>query len=207
MRRPRTFTKRGTRQFVARGCRSPSPRRLQTLAEVMADYRANGARSAQDELRFYAGLPTLRQAVRAAGRAWMDAEKQRHPHQYRLPPSVLDECALVLELELPAIRRARSFEELHETVKVAIGRLRGVGPLMVYDTALRIGAKLRLRPRRVFLHAGVREGARNLGLDVRAESLTMAELPKEFRRLRPLEAEDVLCIYKDEFRRIRLADI
>jgi hypothetical protein len=41
----------------------------------------------------------------------------------------------------------------------------------MYDTALRIGAKLKLFPTKVYLHAGTRLGARALGLDDSAATL------------------------------------
>ena len=201
MRTPHHFSDSAPRRSGSRGCVPQWPGQLRSLADVVSHYRAGGARSAEDELRYYADQPTLRDAVHAAGLA-RSAGGRRHPHQHRLPEALLRECASLLEAELPAIRRARSFEELHGVVKAAIGDLRGVGELMVYDTALRIGAKLGVEPRRVFLHAGVRDGARNLGLNATAESLAMAELPAGLRSLRALEAEDVLCIYKDDFRRI-----
>jgi hypothetical protein len=183
------------------GCRTSSLGQLRSLAEVVADYRASGARDARDELRFYRGLPSLRAAVHAAGHALAGPEK-RHSHQYTRPGAVLRKCAALLELQLSTIRHAQSFEKPHRIIEDTIGALRGVGPLMVYDTALRIGAKLGLEPNVVFLHAGVQDGARNLGLDATAAWLEMAAVPKELRHLRPLEAEDVLCIYKDEFRRL-----
>ncbi|MBI4192845.1 MAG: hypothetical protein HY525_20220 [Betaproteobacteria bacterium] len=75
--------------------------------------------------------------------------------------------------------------------------VRGIGELYVYDTALRLGAHLRLLPRQVYLHAGTRRGARALGLDHRAKSLAPTKLPAALRCLRPYEMEDVLCIYED----------
>jgi len=51
----------------------------------------------------------------------------------------------------------------------------GIGELAIYDTALRIAAKLRFEPAVVFLHAGTRIGAN-----------------ESFSR-----AMDVLCICKD----------
>ncbi|PYX57969.1 MAG: hypothetical protein DMG76_10395 [Acidobacteria bacterium] len=44
----------------------------------------------------------------------------------------------------------------------------------------------------------MREGARALGLDARADALYMADLPRKFHALKPHEIEDVLCIFKDE---------
>jgi hypothetical protein len=69
---------------------------------------------------------------------------------------------------------------------------------MVYDTALRIGAYLHLKPELVYLHAGTRIGARNLGFDSSAEFIATRNFPDEFRCLSASEIEDVLCIYKDE---------
>jgi hypothetical protein len=61
----------------------------------------------------------------------------------------------------------------------------GIGELYVYDTALRIGAKLGVFPEKVYLHAGTRIGVRNLGLDARRTALRMASLPRALRRLKP----------------------
>jgi hypothetical protein len=103
----------------------------------------------------------------------------------------------------------RTFETLHGVVSKAIGPIHGVGKLMVYDTALRIGAYRRLSPNRVFLHADVREGAKALGLDSRPESLPMSTLPAALRNVAPAEAEDILCIYSSRFadRRFFLWDV
>ena len=40
-----------------------------------------------------------------------------------------------------------------------------MGELVVYDTALRIGARFGLEPEKVYVHRGTREGVRKLGLD------------------------------------------
>jgi hypothetical protein len=69
---------------------------------------------------------------------------------------------------------------------------------MVYDTALRIGAKLGLEPEVVYLHRGTRRGVRALGLDADRTFVALGELPHELRALRPHEIEDCLCIYKTE---------
>jgi hypothetical protein len=96
------------------------------------------------------------------------------------------------------LRRCRSFEELHKVIKQQIGGIHGIGPLTVYDVANAIGANMGLEPKLVYLHAGTAAGAKALGLGHRRETLDPAELPAEFRRLRPREAEDCLCMYKDE---------
>jgi hypothetical protein len=67
------------------------------------------------------------------------------------------------------VERARNFAELFEMIHTAVHPIPGLGELYVYDTALRIGAKLNLLPDKAYLHAGTRSGARALGLDARAE--------------------------------------
>ncbi|MGH9198266.1 MAG: hypothetical protein ACRD1T_21350 [Acidimicrobiia bacterium] len=101
-----------------------------------------------------------------------------------------------------SLKHADLFEALYAVVKHAIAGLNGVGELMVYDTALRIGARLSLKTARVFLHAGPRVGARNLGLNARVESLAVDDLPVELRALQPQQIEDVLCIYSDRLKHV-----
>jgi hypothetical protein len=78
---------------------------------------------------------------------------------WRLRRALLDSC--------------RSFADLHAVVSRAIRSVPGVGELTVYDTALRIGAKLGFARERVYLHAGTRQGAKRLALDWQAESVSL----------------------------------
>ena len=87
-------------------------------------------------------------------------------------------------------------------VDTTIGTIPGVGSLMVYDTALRIGARLGALPKRVYLHRGTRVGARALHLDYRQPTLEVSELPMALRELPPHEIEDLLCIYESELSRL-----
>jgi hypothetical protein len=70
--------------------------------------------------------------------------------------------------------------------------------LSVYDTAQRIGTNLGLTPDRVYLHAGAKDGAQNLGLDVSRGYLMPEELPLPLQELDPDEIETFLCRCKDE---------
>jgi hypothetical protein len=93
----------------------------------------------------------------------------------------------------------KDFEVLHDRVAEACAGIDGLGDLTRYDVALRIGIHLGKLPQRVYLHAGTRKGAKALDLPHRRATLEMSDLPPELRRLRPWQAEDFLCIYKDEF--------
>lgn len=179
------------------GCGAPAavgshPRLNSIVRAYIARCRANS----EDELGSFKAEPNLATAVERAGRAEMPGGRRYH-HQRRLPAALLRFATK--ELRRGGLGRARSFDELHQLVHDAIGLLHGIGELTVYDTALRIGAKLGHLPKRVYLHSGTRAGARALGLDWRASFLEVRDVPSELRVLRPHEIEDCLCIFKDKF--------
>lgn len=170
-----------------------------SLHVIADEYLQHHRRRAQRELAYFRILPTDENAISRAALAQLPSGK-RHPHQYRIPRAALDENRRHLLNNLPALRQAQSFDELFELIAAASGPIPGIGPLAVYDTALRVGARFGLEPAKVYLHAGTRAGAKALGLDWTAHAIEMNELPAELRTLTAREAEDVLCIYKDEFR-------
>jgi hypothetical protein len=149
------------------------------------------------ERRYFARFPTLPEAINAA--ALSEVNSKRHPHQRRIPRRALSNSARRLQSVASTLRRARSFEELHDLVDQVVGAVDGIGELYVYDVSTRIGAWLKLEPRQVFVHAGVRVGARALGLTGR-DRFELRELPQPFRDLSAAEAEDCLCIFKDDLR-------
>jgi hypothetical protein len=92
---------------------------------------------------------------------------------------------------------------LYTLIATTLTGVRGLGELYCYDTALRIGAKLRLRPEAVFLHAGTRYGA-SLVADIRRLPwLNRADLPVGLQSLPPEQVEDILCIYADHIQKMR----
>jgi hypothetical protein len=167
----------------------------QGLRAIIRHYRKNYAARAEWELGFFRAQSSLKDAVRLAGLAQGPGGK-RFSHRCRIPGRVLAEAEQLLQIELRMLRKAATFAQLHRIVRSMIGDVRGIGALMVYDTSLRIAVHLGLEPSQVFLHAGTRVGARALGLDASAESLSVAELPRALRRISAGEVEDILCIYK-----------
>lgn len=143
---------------------------------------------------FYRSLRSLAEVVDRAGSA-RTPNGLRHSHQRRIPASVLQ--AAHATLSRADFGWCHTFEDLHQALSGLILGIRGIGELMVYDTALRIGAYLGLEPETVYLHAGTRTGARALGLRGEGGRLAMSRLPAALRQLSAREAEDCLCIYKD----------
>ena len=176
-----------------------------TLDIIVRTYIRRIRPRAQAEIDWFAHQPSLQAAISNAARA-VNSRGNRYSHQRRLRKVALERALDVLSKEAGAIERAHDFDELFALIDPALEPIPGLGELYVYDTSLRIGAKLNLFPDKVYLHAGTRLGARALGLRA-AATLDVSQLPKEFRSLRPHEIEDVLCIFKDELTALRASPV
>jgi hypothetical protein len=172
-------------------------RRLHSLSAIVSNYAKHHGQKAKRELRYLRAIPTFEDAVTQAGLALRPERdsKKRSSHQRRISRAVLEQATR--RLRRAKLKSAASFDDLIKRVRMATKVVDGIGELYVYDTSLRIGAWLRLLPRKVYLHAGTRLGAQALHLDHHAKSLAPKDLPSTLRRLRPYEIEDVLCIYKE----------
>lgn len=167
----------------------------------MQDYLNNCRRQATEELAYFGDQPNLATAIHVAAQATIN--KKRHPHQRRIPGDTLKAFGHALSRRSKDLRACKTFPELMQiSEKVGEGFWEHPG-LAVYDTTLRIGAHLGIMPDRVYLHAGVKEGAKGLGFGGSSGFLMRSQLPKEFQKLRPWEIEHCLCIYKKQLRRLR----
>lgn len=162
--------------------------------EAAADYILNCRALARAEMRSFEEELTLKAAIRRAALCLLQNGK-RHPHQYRIPGSLLDQVEARLQAIAVTLQRARDFAALQDLVDREISSLDGISELTVYDIAHRIGAYLKKAPQLVYLHRGTRTGAAVFGL--RGRTIRPDQLPAAFSRLTPSEIEDCLCIYKD----------
>lgn len=175
--------------------------RPSSFEEIVAHYRMEKRPEALWEREHYAKLATVEEAARRAALA-LTPDGKRHSHQnpFRVKQETLDDWAAKVFAHLEWLAAAETFEMLHDRLEAL--KIRGVGPLIIYDTAHRLGVKLGLEPRLVYLHAGTLEGAVLLGFERKLKTIEPTALPPAFRALRPYEIEDCLCIYKDDIARI-----
>jgi hypothetical protein len=193
-------TNRGScREGARAGCGNMGGGRL-SLAAVVRHYRANCREWRDAELAYFAGLPTLKNAIRAAAQSEQEDGKRLF-HQRRLKKEAIRSATTALLKAANRLQECADFEELFSVVEEATSDIPGIGELFVYDVALRIGAWRKLSPLKVYLHRGTRVGARALGLNASSGSLEMTELPPELQKLPAGEVEDILCIYRDRFPR------
>lgn len=179
--------------------RSASARRDLPVTDeaIVAEYIVSHRDELSDQMDWFGDKrQSLPEAIRRVAAA-LNRRDKRLSHQWRLSGGVLAESARRLHLAREKLRGAKNFEELHGIVDLTIGPIPGVGPLYVYDTALRLGSYLDAMPDRVHLHAGARLGARTMlgpGRS-RGPSLSLSEMPKPYRELRAFEVENLLCCY------------
>ncbi len=191
------------RKAVRRGSAcSPSRTRQRgthvRLADLAKEYRQYFAQGLEEELDFYRSLSTLEEVVvRATGAE--DASGKIHSHQRRVGRETLGKARRRLRGAVEAIADCESFDELHELVGRETQTIPRFGSLAVYDTTVRIGAWLGLEPEMVYLHAGAKRGASNLGLDVARGVVDIKQCPAAIRFLGAQHLEDFFCIYKSSF--------
>lgn len=162
----------------------------------MRDYVRDHRGALALELGHHARLPDERAAVEAVA-SWRGAGGKVQARQRRMPRVAKEAAGRALRRARFA--EARTFEALLRRVHQAIGGVRGVGEVTVYDAALRIGAQRGLLPGRVRLHATARESAALLGLAVaRKRWLEVDAFPTALRGLAAWELERFLSSYRQE---------
>lgn len=124
---------------------------------------------ANEELNWFRQQPTLSETICLAALA-VNSKGKRYPHQRRLSKAVLEQARDILLANEKQISQSTDFDDLFTLLERLLAHVKGLGELYVYDTALRIGAKLGMLPKRVYLHAGTRVGAKALGFDGRMKT-------------------------------------
>src|SRR5436309_15937783 len=112
---------------------------LKSFAEIVAHYAAEKKPGAENERRWFRIQRKIHHAVRLAGLA-SGPHGKRFRHQYRIPRAALARASRALLRNLRQLGGCRSFDALLQQVHATISPIPRIGPLMVYDTALRIGA-------------------------------------------------------------------
>lgn len=182
---------------------SCSPSGLQKnheLSALVVDFRNHCATGELEELKFFQDQPSFDLAIHCAAHA-INADGKRYSHQCLIRRTAIPQALATLRQNKNRLVNSSSFEELHSILHSVLWSIYGVGELYVYDTALRLGAFLKLFPEKIYLHAGTRKGALALGLNVSAGVLEITDFPEPIRSLQPYEIESFLCVYKDDFKK------
>ena len=175
-----------------------------TFDTIVRQYKA---RQPDRHIEYCLAQTSLSKVIGIASMA-VDHDNKKHVHQKHISPTNLFNFAGKLKLKKPGIKNAQTFDEIFSIVDSI--SCYGIGELAKYDICKRIGEYLTLVPDKVFLHRGTRIGAINLlGQLSNRKLLTLDKLPPAFqeRNLTASEIEDILCIYKNNFKKIMKKNI
>ena len=176
-----------------------------TLRELVAYYikvgrpRLKGRLAAFKELSFEVALE------KAALAKEISENDHRFVHLHRLKVSALKKASQKLLKQKQALWSCNQFDEIYHIVSDVVAAVTGLGPMYAYDVALRIAANRRLKPKTVYLQRGVRTGAENLlGRKLKEQTLQRSVFPAVLQCLPPMEIEDLLCIFKNYLKEVKL---
>lgn len=179
-------------------CKPVTPPVGASLEVIVLFYQKHNLAYLNEQIEQFHRKHSLNDAIHYAALAINQNEK-RFSHQRRLKRNALNKAKKLLVGVEGHLNACLSFDDLHKLLVDLFSPVSGLGPLYIYDTALRLGAYLKLNPQHVYLHAGTRVGARALSLDISGEMLEASDFPKSVQVLAPHEIEDFLCIYKAYF--------
>lgn len=127
----------------------------------------------------------------------------REGHQRGIPIEIANAVKENLLKYKDELYICETFSEIINIVEKC--KVRGFGELAIYDTAVRIGAFLKIEPDRVYLHAGTREGIKALEEkgylakgSHKQKSLSITEMPKSMHKLSADEIQHFTCAKKEE---------
>ena len=184
------------------GCIDPKKWCLlaRTPSAVVVHYVRCQQRAYDLELAWFRSQQSLYRLVSKAALA--RSRGKRLDHQRRVHRYAIAQSFRLLRSNLASIQACSTFSQLHALLIHLLHAVDGIGPVYLYDTALRIGMGFRpaLLPTEVYLHAGSLEGARRvLRLRrLRGGILPMSKFAPIFgTSLQAHEIENLLCLYRE----------
>lgn len=205
------------------------PREPLTSLRAIADdfkWRYVDTKKTDQVIEYCRSAPSLRKAISRAVEA-RDEGGKHHNHQSKVDITARRTLGTLMSNSpyRQQIRRIATaprvegswvwsrFDALHELIDEI--KPYGIGPVTVYDVAVRVGAFLDIEPTSVYMHAGVRQGFKALAgamsrLPEWDDSLTACDLaklkrvpmemfPEPLCDMRADDVEDILCTYREVF--------
>lgn len=197
--------------------KEPPRRPLTDLSAIVDDFkwRYVERKKTDQVIEYCRRAPHFRLAVARAVES-RDALGKHHNHQSKVDIGarrMFGRRIVSRRSRIYAIMRddgADKFDALHDlfdTIKPY-----GIGPVTVYDVAVRIGAYLKVEPQSVYMHAGVRQGCRalaealgrrhgasHLDGEWRTDRVALPRFPAPLDRMNADDVEDILCTYREVF--------
>jgi hypothetical protein len=147
--------------------------------------------------KYYQDLKKLEDVIKLAPKG-VTSGLMKHPHQKRIPNSILNRFTLKLLRKKKEIQLVSNFKSLY--LLIDHNKISGIGDLTVYDTALRIGFYLKVYPTKLFVQAGSKIGyMRLVNVSHVSNPVDNGCIPECLRKVKKYHLENFLCIYKECF--------
>ena len=172
---------------------------MKTYTDIFNDYLVNVFPAQERYYTWFRESDSLKSAIKKA----FLSEDQRgkvHGHQARVGRKRLATSAGIALERFNALSESYfdNFDKIYQFVQSVGAEVPGFGSLAAYDVSLRIAKYQGCAILDVYLHAGVTQGARTMGFDVKdGETYRVDQFPKPFNQLSPDHLENLLCIYKN----------
>jgi hypothetical protein len=182
--------------------KEPPLKPLTNMKRVVKDFKWRYQdRLLTDQVVVYcAEADSFVEAVRRAVEA-RDANGKHHNHQSKVDITARRKFGARIVKRRKRIEHMREFDRIHDCLDSF--KPYGVGPVTVYDVAVRLGAYMGIVPQSVYLHAGVRLGLKALMPDdpeiLKLKRVPLDMFPKELAALPADDVEDILCTYREVF--------
>jgi hypothetical protein len=192
--------------------KEPPTEALDNLGAIVRDFqwRYVDRKKTDQVIAFCADAPDFPTAVQRAVEA-RDANGKHHNHQSKVDITARRKFGRKIIKRAEAGRLDLSdFDAFHDTLDFI--KPYGIGPVTVYDVAIRVAAFLDISPRSVYMHAGVRQGCIALGaalirqggearlmLRARHDKVPVSLFPHPLDGMAADDVEDILCTYREVF--------
>jgi hypothetical protein len=172
---------------------------MKTYTDIFNHYRVNGYPYQESYYNWFRQSDSLKSAIEKAFLS-KDEQGKVYRHQARVGRKRLAKAAGIALERFNALSESYfdNFDKIHQFVQYVGAEVPGFGSLAAYDVTLRIAQYQGCDILDVHLHAGVTQGARAMGFNVKdGETLTVDQFPEPFNKLSPDHLENLLCIYKN----------
>lgn len=198
--------------------KEPPRKPLTDIPSVVEDFqwRYVDRKKTDQVIEYCRDAPNLGEAIHRAVEA-RDANGKHHNHQSKVDIAARRELGRRLYKSMGTLRRIarghsykwdKGFDGLHDFIDSI--KPYGIGPVTVYDVAVRIGAYFEVEPQSVYMHAGVRQGMKALEGAYGWPGDDLYRLPRVHRwvfvdkfdfpkSIRADDIEDILCTYREVF--------
>ena len=166
------------------------------LQYLIQEYSIKYKKEIDNHLEYFKNLKQADELIKESVEG-KNIDDSKYFRTYKLPKKVMEEATNSLKTIKDRLLSCETFEELMKIIRDK--KINGFGRMAIYDTSLRIGVNIGVRPQKVYIYKDSKEGATKLNLVTNASHIKIENLPKPLKDYQPHDIEAFLSLYKDRF--------